>query len=287
MGTTGHHRDEGPPHQATIGGFWIDRYEVTNAQFAAFVTETGYVSVAERTLDPGAHPGLPAEFQVPGSIVFIPPNSLEGGSLTQWWQFVPGADWRHPTGPDSTVIAMDHHPVVHIAHEDALAYANWLGRTLPTEAQWEFAARGGLEGATYAWGEEVKPDDVWQANTWQGLFPVRNTNEDGYLGSAPVGCFAANGYGLHDMMGNVWEWTSNWYQPGHRGEGEQDPQQDPQGPPRSFDPRQPGAPVRVIKGGSYLCAPNYCLRYRPAARHAQEPDLPAAHIGFRTVLNKT
>ncbi len=284
MGGVGHHRDEGPPHEVTVSGFWIDRYEVTNAQFAQFVADTDYVTVAERVPDPLRHPELPVEFLVPGSVVFVPPTDLQsGGSLANWWQFVADADWRHPYGSGSTIMGLDNHPVVHIAYEDAVAYAQWLGRSLPTEAQWEYAARGGLQGATYAWGEKLKPNDTWQANTWQGLFPIRNTNEDGYVGAAPVGCFAANGYGLHDMSGNVWEWTKNWYQPGHRDEQSEDPV----GPMRSFDPRQPNASVRVIKGGSYLCAPNYCLRYRPAARHAQEPDLPAGHIGFRTVLNKS
>ena len=282
MGATDHHADESPLRQVTLDGFWMSRFEVTNAQFARFVDATNYVTVAERTPDPQAYPNMPPEFQVPGSVVFVPPTALDsGGSLTQWWQMLPGANWRQPHGPGSNIDDKEHHPVVHITYQDAHAYARWMGHELPTEAQWEFASRGGLDGKTYAWGDELKPQDTWQANVWQGLFPLRNTAEDGSAGTAPVGCYAANGYGLHDMMGNVWEWTVDNYVPGRPRE----PAVNPIGPERSYDPRQPGVPVRVIKGGSYLCAPNYCLRYRPAARHSQEPDLPAGHIGFRTVRN--
>ncbi len=283
MGALDYHADEGPLHQVTVDGFWIDQFEVSNAQFARFVDATGYLTVAEQQPDLEAYSDLPPEFQVAGSVAFIPPTDLDGGgSLTQWWQFVAGANWRHPDGPDSTVEGKAHHPVVHVAYRDAEAYAQWAGSELPTEAQWEYAARGGLEGKTYAWGDEVKPNDIWQANVWQGLFPLRNTQEDGSVGTAPAGCYAANGYGLHDMMGNVWEWAVDNYVPRHPNE----PQLNPRGPEQGFDPRQPGVPVRVIKGGSYLCAPSYCLRYRPAARHSQEPDLPAGHIGFRTVRNR-
>ena len=283
MGSERHQPEERPIHSVRVDGFWIDRHEVTNAQFRQFIDATGYRTLAERGLDPTSHPGMPSHLLVPGSIVFIPPTEIKrGGSITQWWQYVPGANWRQPTGPGSTIEGKDNHPVVHVAHEDALAYARWRGRDLPTEAQWEFAARGGRDGEddySSAYDTDGKPI----ANTWQGVFPVLNTNDDGYGGPAPVECFKPNGYGLYDMVGNVWEWTSDWYRPGHSPETEVNPA----GPSLVSLRLAPGhAASRVIKGGSYLCASNYCTRYRPAARQPQETNLSAAHLGFRTVLNK-
>ena len=284
MGAEGRYREERAAHLVGLEGFWIDRHEVTNAQFAAFVDATGYVTLAERRPDPAAHPGVAPETLVPGAAVFIKPTDFRGGgSIYRWWQFVPGANWRQPTGPDSSIVGKEHHPVVQIAYEDAQAYARWAGRSLPTEAQWEFAARGGLAGKDYVWGDELTPEGKWMANTWQGLFPVQNSAEDGHLGTAPVGCYPANGYGLHDMAGNVWEWAADWYRPGHA----RTPALDPQGPSRAeaFDPNAPGVAKRVIKGGSFLCSPNFCLRYRPSARQPGDPGLGTDHIGFRTVLN--
>lgn len=269
---------EAPFHEVSIDAFRIDAHEVTNAQFAGFIAATGYVTVAERVPDPADFPGAPPEMLRPGSVVFTPPSlDSPGGS---WWSYVPGADWRHPLGPDSSIAGKDHLPVVQVAFEDAAAYAAWAGRRLPTEAEYEYAARSGREGERFAWGgDEVAPGGRHMANTWQGMFPVQNSEADGYRGVAPVGCFPANDYGAYDLIGNVWEWTASWYRPQH------DPadNDNPQGPADSYDPANEGFPVKVIKGGSYLCAPNYCRRYRPAARHAQDIALGASHIGFRTV----
>jgi formylglycine-generating enzyme required for sulfatase activity len=282
MGSERHQPEERFTHVVRVDGFWIDRHEVTNAQFKQFVDATGYRTLAERGLDPNAYPNMPKETLVAGSVVFIQPTNVrQGGRITQWWQYVAGANWRQPTGPGSTIAGKDNHPVVHITYEDALAYAHWRGRELPTEAQWEFAARGGRDGED-DWSSAFDADGKPIANTWQGIFPVLNTNDDGHVGTAPVGCFKPNGYGLYDMIGNVWEWTSDWYRPGHPRE----PAANPTGPERASIRLASGqAERRVIKGGSYLCAANYCARYRPAARHAQEVDLGAAHLGFRTVLN--
>lgn len=279
MGSTDYYPDEGPVNDIKVEGFWIDKYEVTNAQFSKFVDETAYVTVAERQLDPADFPGIPADQLKPGSVVFIMPTKpSQGGSLTDWWQFIPGTSWREPFGPGSSIEGKDNHPVVHVAYEDALAYAKWAGRDLPTEAQWEYAARGGLENKAFAWGDEFRPDEKWRANTWQGMFPAFNEEEDGHLAIAPAGCYPANDYGLHDMIGNVWEWVDDWYFPGHQAANTERF-------PAGYDPRQPGVPVKVIKGGSYLCAKNFCMRYRPSARHSQESTFSAAHIGFRTVKN--
>ena len=277
MGSDRHYPEEQAPHEVALEAFWIDRHDVTNAQFARFVKATRYVTVAERGRDAARFPDLPQHLREPGSIVFMPGKGPEPGR----WRFQPGADWRHPEGPGSHLDGRDNHPVVHIAYEDAWAYARWLRRELPTEAQWEYAARGGLEGEPYAWGSEFAPRGKPMANTWTGIFPWRNTAEDGYAGTSPVGCFAANGYGLYDMAGNVWQWTVTWYRPGHTARAERDPT----GPPEaeSLDPAQPGVPARVIKGGSHLCAPNYCARYRPAARQPREPAFGTSHLGFRTV----
>ena len=283
MGSERYRQEERFTHLVRVDGFWIDRHEVTNAQFEQFVNATGYVTLAERGLDPKVHRSTPQDLLVPGSVVFIKPTDLQhGGRITQWWQFVAGANWRQPTGPGSSYAGKDNHPVVHVAHEDALAYARWRGRRLPTEAQWEFAARGGRDGED-DWSSAYDAEGKAIANTWQGIFPVLNSQDDGYSGAAPVGCFTPNGYGLYDMIGNVWEWTNDWYRTGHSREAVANPTGPELVSLRIFAGQFPS---RVIKGGSHLCAANYCSRYRPAARQPQEENLSAAHIGFRTVLNR-
>ncbi len=278
MGAEDGYADEGPPHSVTVGDFRISATEVTNDQFAEFVEATGYITVAERAPDPQQYPDIPPEQLKAGSAVFRLPSG-EGGSISGNWQFIEGASWQHPGGPGSTLEGRGRYPAVHIAHADAEAYAKWKGHRLPTEAEFEYAARGALKGKRYAWGDDFMPGGTPQANTWQGFFPFQNSAEDGYAGTAPVGCFGANPYGAYDMIGNVWEWTSTRYFPSHAVPDS--------APAEGFDPRQPGLPVRVIKGGSYLCAPNFCMRYRPAARHAQETGLGTNHIGFRTVIDET
>ena len=282
MGSNKFYREEGPARRASVSGFWIDRHEVTNAQFAAFVAATGYKTVAERGLNAKDYPNLPPEALVPGSMVFVEPakNARIRMDITEWWRYVPGADWRHPAGPGSSIAGKENHPVVHIAYADAEAYAQWLGRSLPTEAEWEFAARGGIDGADYTWGDEPNPDGQWMANSWQGFFPFEDDGSDGYHGTAPVGCFPQNGYGLFDMIGNVWEWATDWYRADH--DAVANGAVNPKGPAEMS--ATVGGPVRVIKGGSWLCSPNFCARYRPAARQPQEADLGASNIGFRTVL---
>lgn len=284
MGENDERPEERPAHRVTLEGFWIDRHEVTNAEFAAFVTATGYVTVAERGIDPADYPGMPPELLQPGGMVFAEPAEVATREdVTQWWRYVPGANWRAPSGPGSSIEGREDHPVVQVAQEDARAYAAWRGRALPSEAQWEYAARGGLDGATYSWGETYfDPAQGWQANTWQGSFPVADGREDGFHGTAPVGCFAPNGYGLHDMAGNVWEYTADWFVPGHPATDAHDPPGPPEALAASFG-GAPGAMV-VIKGGSWLCAPNFCARYRPSGRQPQEVGLGSNHIGFRTVL---
>lgn len=280
MGASPQRSEEGPPRRVTVRGFRIDRTEVTNAAFARFVAATGYRTLAERPLDPAAYPGLTPEQRRPSSLVFVGAAS-KSQDPGQWWRVIPGADWRHPAGPGSSIRGKGAWPVVHIAWDDAMAYARWLGRDLPTEAEWEYAARGGLDGKRYTWGDR-RPDKP-AANYWQGVFPAVDTAQDGYKAQpAPVGCYPPNGYGLSDMAGNVWEWTKDWFKPGLEpaevsGQG---------GPPeqRSLDPNEPGVPKHVIKGGSYLCADDYCYRYRPAARSPGPPDSGAGHVGFRTVL---
>jgi formylglycine-generating enzyme required for sulfatase activity len=265
MGADGHHAEEGPVRAVTVGGFWIDPHAVTNRDYAAFVHETGYVTVAERPLDPADFPGAPAENLVPGSMVFRPTRGpVDLRQMAHWWAWTPGASWKHPEGPGTTAAERPDHPVVHVAFEDAQAYADWAGRGLPTEAEWELAARGGLDGATYTWGDEPEPAGGRLANYWHGDFPYRA--EPGYGTTAPVGSFAPNGFGLFDMAGNVWEWTSDWYTP-------------------RLDPAQPAVrvPRKVVKGGSFLCADSYCARYRPAARRPQMIDTGMSHIGFRCV----
>lgn len=290
MGSNRHYVEEAPAHQVIVDGFWMDAAPVTNRQFAAFVEATGHVTMAERKPDPRDYPGALPHMLRAGSLVFNPtprPVSLEDWS--QWWSFKFGADWRHPLGPSSSIRGLDDHPVVHVAYPDALAYARWAGKSLPTEAQWEYAARGGLEGAEFAWGDELTPGGRHMANIWQGAFPFENTAEDGYERTSPVASYPPNGYGLFDMIGNVWEWTCDWYEPKHPDEALKAccTPRNPRGgrEERSYDPRQPGIriPRKVLKGGSHLCAPSYCRRYRPAARHPEPIDTSAGHVGFRCV----
>ncbi len=278
MGDEHFYPEEGPSRRAHVKPFLIRRFEVTNAEFAEFADAAGYRTLAERGLAAKDYPQVPPEMRVPGSAVFIPPAAPETASPSRWWRFVPGANWRHPQGPDSSVQDKLYHPVVHIAYEDALAYARWKKQRLPTEAEWEYAARNASAQTPPPKASEQRkaPRD---ANVWQGHFPDRNTLEDGYAGTAPVGCFPPKGAGLHDMIGNVWEWTSSWYYPHHSKEHSRAQ------PSPGFDPNQAGAPVRVVKGGSYLCAENYCMRFRPSARIAQEVGLGTSHIGFRTVAD--
>jgi sulfatase modifying factor 1 len=274
--------DEGPARSVSVEGFWIDAHEVTNAQFAAFVEATGYQTMAERAPEVQDWlAGQPEELGLPGSVMFTPPNATTNDAT--WWSWVPGTTWRQPHGPGSDLKGKALYPVVHIAYEDAEAYATWAGRSLPTEAQFELAARGGRT-TIFPWGSnQLAPKGQHHANTWQGHFPSYNSAEDGYEGLAPVGCFGANDFGAYDLIGNVWEWTSDWYSSMHALERSDHPNK----PSNSLDPdttiRQ--TPRKVIKGGSYLCAENYCLRFRPAAREAQETGLGMSHIGFRTVAN--
>jgi formylglycine-generating enzyme len=281
MGSDRERPEERFSHSVKVDGFWIDQHEVTNAEFAKFVEATGYKTLAERGIDPKTHPGMEA-LSEPGSVTFVQPTKLgHGGDLTQWWQYVKGANWRAPEGPGSSIEGKENHPVVHVAYEDAVAYAKWKGHDLPTEAQWEYAARGGAEIGE-DWSQAFDKDGKPIANSWQGIFPVYNTEADGFAGTAPVGCFPPNGYGLYDMIGNVWELTGDWYVPEHAREAALNP-----AGPSLLDVRVAAAqsPSKVIKGGSYLCANNFCSRYRATARQPQEVDLSAGHLGFRTVLN--
>jgi formylglycine-generating enzyme required for sulfatase activity len=283
QGAAAARREEGPPRKTRVGSFWIDRTEVTNDDFARFVAATGYVTLSERPLDPKAYPTLSGDQLKPSSIVFVVAETPSGDDPGQWWHVVRGADWRHPHGPNSTIKGKGALPVVQIGWADALAYAQWLGRDLPTEAEWEYAARGGLQGAAYTWGDRPLDESKPQANVWQGPFPAMDSGADGYKARvAPVGCFPANGYGLHDMAGNVWEWTRDWYAPGLPASDDVDPV----GPTEraAYDPGDPGERKHVIKGGSFLCADNFCFRYRPPARQAGPADTGSDHVGFRTVL---
>lgn len=273
------YREELAAEGVTVDSFCLDIHEVTNTEFSEFVDATGYQTVAERPLPSSQFPDLSDAARSPGSLVFKSPRTDDlSVAYLSWWHWVLGANWQHPDGPNSSIQGKEWHPVVHIAYEDAIAYANWVGKQLPTEAQWEYAARGGLKGKIFAWGNQYSAK---RANTWQGQFPFVNTQADGYLSTAPVGSFPANGYGLFDMTGNVWEWTSDWFVPNHRHQAHR---VNPIGSRKleSVDPNKPheGA-LRVLKGGSYLCAKNYCSRYRPAARESQAPDTGTNHIGFR------
>jgi formylglycine-generating enzyme len=291
MGSDQHYAEEAPAHAVTVDGFYMDVNTVTNGDFAQFVSRTGYVTVAERPLDPVLYPGADPDLAVPGGLVFRKPRGpVPLDEMRRWWEYVPGACWRHPEGPDTSISGRLDLPVVQIAYEDADAYAAWAGMSLPTEAEWEFAARGGLEAATYAWGEQPTPGGRHMANTWQGHFPWHNECLDGYEGLAPVRSFPPNGYGLYDMIGNVWEWTADWFSARHEGAVKGTAcciPHNPRGPASgtSYDASQPAVriPRKVLKGGSYLCAPNYCRRYRPAARYPQMIDTATCHIGFRCV----
>ena len=289
MGSDEAYAEESPSHPVAVDPFSIDRHPVTNAQFEAFVTDTGYVTVAERPLDPAQFPGAPPENLVPGSMVFTRTRGpVDLRHVNQWWTWTPGASWRRPAGPRSSLDGRERHPVVHVAMEDAEAYAAWAGKQLPTEAEWELAARGGMEATRFTWGDEPEHDGERLANYWHGDFPWRAA--PGYGGTTPVGSFPPNGFGLHDMAGNVWEWTADWYASRHP-EAVDKPCCVPRNPrggaiDASYDPAQPQFPIprRVIKGGSFLCADSYCMRYRPAARRPQPIDTGMSHIGFRCVI---
>ncbi|MCC8971937.1 formylglycine-generating enzyme family protein [Bradyrhizobium sp. Cham227] len=293
MGSDSHYAEEAPVHRVSVSGFWMDRTPVTNRDFRKFVNATGYVTSAETRPDAKDYPGALPHMLKAGSLVFTPPKRpVDLRDWSQWWNFKFGANWRRPYGPRSSISGLDDHPVVHIAYRDAEAYATWAGKDLPTEAEWEFAARGGLDGAEFAWGDELMPGGRPMANTWQGVFPYQNLTDDGHARTSPVMAFPPNGYGLHDMIGNVWEWTTDWWSTRHapdaakaccipdnpRGGREQD----------SHDPSLPKIkiPRKVLKGGSHLCAPNYCRRYRPAARHAEAVDTSTSHVGFRCIIRK-
>ncbi len=291
MGSDRHYPEEAPAHQVVVDGFWMDRTPVTNREFRKFVNATGYRTFAELPPNPRDYPGaLPHMLKV-GSLVFRPPHHpVDLGNIANWWTFMSGANWRRPYGPRSSISGRDDHPVVHIAYQDATAYAQWAGKDLPTEAEWEFAARGGLDGAEFAWGTEFTPGGRQMANTWQGAFPYQNTALDGFERTSPVQAFPPNGYGLFDMIGNVWEWTTDWYSTSHQADTPkacctpENPRGGSEG--ASYDPLLPDIkiPRKVLKGGSHLCAPNYCRRYRPAARHAEPVDTSTSHVGFRCVI---
>ena len=299
MGSDTGRADEQPVHQVTLDGFWIDRKPVSNEDFAKFVAATGYVTVAERKPEAKDFPGVPPEKLVAGSVVFSPPTlqaineerAQEGLPLAKqapldnpllWWKYVPGAHWRHPQGPGSNISQLQDHPVVQVCWSDAAAYAKWAGKQLPTEAQFEYAERGGLDRQPYAWGSELLRNGKWMANAWQGQFPAENKAADGFAGTSPVGSFPPNGYGLYDMAGNVWQWCADWYRPDYY---RQSPVKNPSGPDRGFDPDEPGVPKRVVRGGSFLCSDLYCSGYRAAARMKSSPDTGLSNTGFRCVRN--
>jgi formylglycine-generating enzyme required for sulfatase activity len=293
MGSDRHYLEEAPIHRVTVDEFWMDRTPVTNREFRTFVEATGYVTFAEIAPDPKDYPGALPHMLKAGSLVFSPPNHpVDLRNFANWWSFEFGANWRRPCGKGSSIRGLDNHPVVHTAYRDAEAYAAWAGKVLPTEAEWEYAARGGLDQTEFAWGDELMPGGRHMANTWQGNFPHENLATDGYERTSPVDAFPPNAFGLFDMIGNVWEWTTDWYSSGHTG----DPPkpccipENPRGGTEagSYDPRQPQIriPRKVVKGGSHLCAPNYCRRYRPAARHPQPVDTSMSHVGLRCVIRR-
>ncbi len=276
--------DAGPIHRVRVDGFWMDATEVTNEQFAQFVRETGYVTIAERAPSKEEFPNASPESLVPGAVVFVPiGEEFPPSNHYQWWSYVRGANWRHPLGPESDLMGKEKYPVVQIAYPDAEAYAKWAGKRLPTEAEFEFAARGGLSGKTYSWGNEFRPHGKWMANTWQGNFPVKDAGEDGFAGVAPIKCFPPNGYGLYDMAGNVWEWCSDWYRPDYYAQLAQAGSVaiNPQGPESSFDASEPHEKKRVQRGGSFLCNDQYCSRYIVGARGKGEVSTGTNHLGFR------
>ena len=271
-----------PVHLVSVAGFWMDRTPITNQQFAAYVKATGYVTVAERRPNPAEFPGVPLDSLVPGSVVFTRPSRpVPLDDYSRWWRYAPGANWRHPEGPGSTLAGRDRHPVVHIAWEDAAGYARWAGKRLPTEAEFEFAARGGLDRKRYAWGDELKPGGKLPANIFEGHFPDRDDRTDGYAGTSPVTAFPANGYGLYDIGGNVWQWCADWYRPDYYSTVAGALARDPAGPASSYDPEEPGAAKRVTRGGSFLCSGEYCSRYLVGSRGKAEVSSGSSNLGFR------
>ena len=293
MGSNDHYPEERPVHRVTVDGFWIDIHPVTNADFRRFVEATGHVTLAQKPPNPADYPGAKKHLLHPGSLVFSKPSGpVDLRDFHNWWKWVLGADWRHPRGPNSTIIGRDDHPVVHVAYDDAVAYARWAGKAWPPEAEGEVAARGGLEDAEYAWGDELTPGGRHMANTWQGEFPWQNLKSDGFDGTSPIGSFPPNGHGLFDMIGNVWEWTTDWYSPRHPDEAVKACciPRNPRGglEEGSYDSCSPQIriPRKILKGGSHLCAPNYCRRYRPAARYPEPIDTSTSHVGFRCIVRE-
>jgi sulfatase modifying factor 1 len=292
MGSDRHYPEEAPVHRVTVDGFWIDRTPVTNRQFRDFINATGYVTFAELTPNPKDYPDALPHMLKAGSLVFTPPReAVDLRHWGEWWRFEFGANWRRPYGRHSNIRGLDDHSVVHVAYRDVEAYAQWAGKEIPTEAEWEFAARGGLEDAEFAWGHELAPGGRHMANTWQGNFPLENLATDGFERTSPVTEYPPNGYGLHDMIGNVWEWTADWYSPKHEADAPKaccipaNPRGGPEDASYDCNPATK-IPRKVLKGGSHFCAPNYCRRYRPAARHAEPIDTSASHVGFRCITRK-